>query len=78
MVGVGRSGMAVPAIPGYGPTLFAIDVEGRALPVADDIAADRALALHGGNAFDAAGLWDGFTLRLGATATPDSPLEAIA
>lgn len=58
--------------------LVAVDVEGRALPVVDDTAADRALALHGGAAFDAVGLWDGWAVRLGAVAEPGGVLEVVS
>jgi hypothetical protein len=55
-----------------------VDIEGRGLPVADTVATDRALAIHGGQPFDAAALWDGWDLRLGAVANPGKALEVIA
>ncbi|MCO1579561.1 SWIM zinc finger family protein [Crossiella sp. SN42] len=47
-----------------------VDGEDRWLPVRQDSAVDRALALHGGAAFDAVCLWNGWTLTLGAAAEP--------
>ncbi|MCK2236352.1 MULTISPECIES: SWIM zinc finger family protein [unclassified Crossiella] len=47
-----------------------VDAEGRWLPVRQDSAVDRALALHGGGSFDAVCLWNGWTLTLGAVAAP--------
>jgi hypothetical protein len=58
--------------------LNAIDADGRALPVVDDIAADRALAIHGGEPFDAIGLWDGWSFRLGAVAEPGGAPEVVS
>jgi hypothetical protein len=58
--------------------LVAVDRDGRALPVVDDVAADRALAVHGGQPFDAIGLWDGWTVRIGAAAVPGGVPEVIS
>ncbi|MET0236100.1 MAG: SWIM zinc finger family protein [Kibdelosporangium sp.] len=58
--------------------LVAVDSDGRALPVIDDVAADRALAIHGGRPFDAVGLWDGWSVRIGAVAVPGGVPEVIS
>jgi hypothetical protein len=55
-----------------------IDTQGRSLPVADTVATDRALAIHGGNSFDAITLWDGWELKIGAAAKPGRSPEVIA
>ncbi|GLZ32580.1 hypothetical protein Lesp02_47680 [Lentzea sp. NBRC 105346] len=54
-----------------------VDVDQRGVPVRDDSALDLALAITGGAAFDAWGLWDGRTFRLGAVATPGGPPEVV-
>jgi hypothetical protein len=61
-----------------GDGLVAIDSERRALPVLDDVAADRALAIHGGAPFDVFGLWDGWVLRIGAVAKPGGAPEVVS
>jgi hypothetical protein len=58
--------------------LLAIDSEGRALPVVDDVASDRALAIHGGQPFDVFGLWDGWAVRIGAVAEPGGAPEVVS
>jgi hypothetical protein len=58
--------------------LVAVDSDGRALPVVDDVAADRALAIHGGQPFDAVGLWDGWSVRISAAAAPGGAPEVIS
>jgi SWIM zinc finger len=55
-----------------------IDTEGRSLPVADTVATDRALAIHGGNPFDTITLWDGWEVKIGATAKPGQSPEVVA
>ena len=44
----------------------------------DDVATDRALAVHGGRPFDAIGLWDGWSVRLGAVAVPGEAPEVMS
>ncbi|WNV91537.1 SWIM zinc finger family protein [Umezawaea sp. Da 62-37] len=56
---------------------FLVDVARRALPVRGDAALDRALALTGGEPFDAWGLWDGHGLRVGAVAEPGKAPEVV-
>jgi hypothetical protein len=58
--------------------MLAVDTDGRALPVVDDLAADRALAIHGGQPFDAIGLWDGWSFRIGAVAEPGGVPEVVS
>ena len=56
---------------------FLLDADRHALPVRGDAALDRALAVTGGDPFDAWGLWDGHTLRLGAVAEPGKAPEIV-
>jgi hypothetical protein len=53
------------------------DAERLVLPVRDDRALDRALAVTGGAEFDAWGLWDGTSVRLGAVAAPGGAPEVV-
>jgi len=54
-----------------------VDGTGRGLPVRADSALDQAIAVTGGEPFDAWGLWDGRALRLGAVAEPGRPPEVV-
>jgi hypothetical protein len=56
---------------------FLVDVGRQAVPVRSDAALDRALAVTGGEPFDAWGLWDGHSLRLGAVAKPGKAPEVV-
>ncbi|GAA3460408.1 SWIM zinc finger family protein [Saccharothrix longispora] len=60
-----------------GDTAHLVDGTGRGLPVRADVALDQALAVTGGAAFDAWGLWDGHSLRLGAVAGPGRAPEVL-
>ncbi|MGM1058162.1 SWIM zinc finger family protein [Saccharothrix sp. Mg75] len=60
-----------------GDTGHLVDGTGHGLPVRADLALDRALAVTGGAAFDAWGLWDGHALRLGAVAGPGRAPEVL-
>ncbi|ONI82051.1 hypothetical protein ALI22I_38470 [Saccharothrix sp. ALI-22-I] len=54
-----------------------VDATGRGVRVRADLALDQALALTGGGAFDAWGLWNGRELRLGAVAEPGRAPEVV-
>ncbi|MFE2755481.1 SWIM zinc finger family protein [Actinosynnema sp. NPDC059335] len=54
-----------------------VDAGGHGVPVRGDVALDQALAVTGGEAFDAWGLWDGRELRLGAVAMPGGAPEVV-
>ncbi|GAB2999060.1 SWIM zinc finger family protein [Saccharothrix stipae] len=54
-----------------------VDGTGRGVRVRGDLALDQALALTGGEPFDAWGLWNGGELRLGAVATPGGAPEVV-
>ncbi|MBB5958823.1 hypothetical protein FHS29_005432 [Saccharothrix tamanrassetensis] len=54
-----------------------LDVSGRGLPVRGDLALDQAIAVTGGEPFDAWGLWNGRELRLGAVAEPGRAPEVL-
>lgn len=54
-----------------------VDAERRGVAVRDDGALDTALAITGGAAFDAWGLWDGRAFRVGAVASPGGPPEVV-
>jgi hypothetical protein len=56
---------------------FLVDVGRQAVLVRSDAALDRALAVTGGEPFDAWGLWDGHSLRLGAVAKPGKAPEVV-
>lgn len=58
-------------------TKHLVDATRRAVPVRGDAALDRALAMTGGDPFDAWGLWDGRNLRLGAVAEPGKAPEVV-
>ncbi|GAA1266272.1 SWIM zinc finger family protein [Saccharothrix xinjiangensis] len=58
-------------------TAWLVDDEGRGVPVRADLALDQALAVTGGGAFDAWGLWNGRELRLGAVARPGGVPEVV-
>ncbi|MFI9008749.1 SWIM zinc finger family protein [Actinosynnema sp. NPDC053489] len=58
-------------------TRYLVDPTSRGLPVRGDLALDQALALTGGGAFDAWGLWNGRDLRLGAVAEPGGTPEVV-
>jgi hypothetical protein len=60
-----------------GDTRYLVDVRRQAVPVRSDAALDRALAVTGGAPFDAWGLWDGRSLRLGAVAEPGRAPEVV-
>ncbi len=65
------------AVRASGDVRFLVDVGRHGLPVRADAALDRALALTGGEPFDAWGLWDGRSLRLGAVAEPGKAPEVV-
>ncbi|RKT51960.1 SWIM zinc finger family protein [Saccharothrix australiensis] len=54
-----------------------LDATGRGLPVRGDLALDEAVAITGGEPFDAWGLWNGRELRLGAVAGPGRAPEVV-
>ncbi|MFD1152730.1 hypothetical protein, partial [Saccharothrix hoggarensis] len=54
-----------------------VDGAGRGLRVRADLALDQALAVTGGEPFDAWGLWNGRELRLGAVAEPGRAPEVV-
>ncbi|HEX6343307.1 SWIM zinc finger family protein [Umezawaea sp.] len=66
------------AVRASGDLRFLVDAGRRGLPVRGDAALDRALAVTGGEPFDAWGLWDGHGLRLGAVAEPGGAPEVVA
>jgi hypothetical protein len=66
------------AVRASGDLRFLVDVGRHGLAVRGDEALDRALAITGGEPFDAWGLWNGHHLRLGAVAEPGKPPEPVA
>ncbi|MCE6996958.1 SWIM zinc finger domain-containing protein [Saccharothrix sp. S26] len=54
-----------------------VDHTGHGLPVRADLALDQALALTGGDPFDAWALWNGRDLRVGAVAIPGEAPEVV-
>lgn len=69
--------LACASVRATADTARLVDAEGRGVPVRGDVALDRALAVTGGEAFDAWGLWDGRELRLGAVARPGGAPEVV-
>ena len=65
------------AVRASGDLRFLVDVGRHGLPVRGDAALDRALAVTGGEPFDAWGIWDGHNLRLGAVAEPGKAPEVV-